>query len=333
VVSEAGWRDLKRFWRAFGASLALAGMGLMPLQAGAASTLPFGLPQPRPAFPFALDGSSVSPGALSPPDFDPAAALFSSLLSYEAMRTIAPNTFGDFVSALPVPGQGLSSAFGTSGMSAVAPMSSVEGIDPDVAAMLSGAVSSVASGQLGGAAGGGGGSGGGASVGGGIGSSSSGVNVTGAVVGSPGGAVIGSPGTLSAISNGAGIAPTCGANEVSTRLQAGGQYWSGQAVSAAPVQFPPGVFAGMEGGNPLGDLGPTGSPTNIAPQGAAGAWCVPPPTPFSESSPLESHVLWIAFILVGGGILVFFLSRGVHRPARSFEGSSVVVQRKEVWLR
>ena len=337
VVSETrrGW--WQRSWRALWAVIVLAGVGLMPLRGHAAGPYPFsgpqlqpfGLPHPRPPFPFAADGSSISPGALSAPNFDPASTSFFSLLSYEAMRNLAPNAFGDFVSATGGPGRALSSAFGATSQSAVAPMPALDGVDPDVAAMLSSSVSSIASGS--GASGGSGTSG--SMSGAGIVSSSAGINATGAVVGSSGGSVIGPPGTLSETTPAAGIAPACGANEVSSQLQSGGQYWSGQAVSATPVQFPSGVFVGMEGNNPLGDLGPTGNPINVVAQGPAGGWCLPPQTPFSESSPLESRVIWLGFIIVSGGVVVFLLSRGVHRPARSFDDSSELVRRKEVWQR
>ena len=332
VVRAHGRYARKWAWFMLGAAITL--VCLMPLRANAAGAFPFngpqlqpfGLPQPRPPFPFAANGSSVSPGALSAPNFDPASSSLFSLLSYGAMRNLAPNAFGDFVNATGGPGPELSSAIGDTSMSAVAPMSALEGVDPDVAAMLSSSVSSIANGS------GGNSSGTSSSISGaGIISGSAGINATGAVVGSSGGAVIGPPGTLSETTAAAGIAPVCGANEVSSGLQAGGEYWSGQAVSAAPVQFAHGVFVGMEGGTPLGDLGPTGNPTNIMAQGPAGGWCIPPQTPFSDSSPLESRVAWILFIIVAGGLVIFLLSRGVHRPVRAFEGSSGPGRTNELW--
>jgi hypothetical protein len=329
VVSIDKRRARRPLGRALGAAIALAGIGLIPFRADAAGPQlqPFGLPQPRPPFPFAANGSSVSPGALSAPDFDPASSSLFSLLSSQAMRNLAPNAFGDFISATGRPGPVLSSAFGSSSQSAVPPMPALDGVDPDVAAMLSSSVSSIANGS--GASGAAGTSAG--MSGAGIVSSSAGINATGAVVGSSGGSVIGPPGTLSETTAAVGIAPVCGANQVSSRLQAGGEYWTGQAVSATPVQFPPGVFAGMHGGDPLGDLGPTGNPTNVASQGQAGAWCIPGQTSFYESSPLESRVAWIVFVIVTGGIVIFLLSRGVHRPARSLEGSSLLGYRNEAW--
>lgn len=338
MVSKTKRRARTRLARVLGVvtAMGLGGIVSTSLQTHAEGPLPFngpqlqpfGLPQPRPPFPYGLNGSSISPRALSPPNFDPASSTFFSLLSSEAMRTLAPNAFGNFVSATG-PGRALSSAFGDSSKSAVAPMPALEGADPDVAAMLNSSVSSITNAS--GASGATGTSGN--MNGAGIVSSSAGINATGAVVGSSGGAVIGPPGTLSETTPAAGIAPGCGANEVSSQLQSGGEYWTSQAVSATPVQFPPGVFAGMGSGNALGGLAPAGNPSNVVSQGPTGAWCVTGQTPFSESSPLESRVLWIGFIIVTGGVVVFLLSRGVHRPARSFERSSVLMDQNEVWSR
>jgi hypothetical protein len=303
VVSKTKRRARTRLARVLGVvtAMGLGGIVSTSLQTHAEGPLPFngpqlqpfGLPQPRPPFPYGLNGSSISPRALSPPNFDPASSTFFSLLSSEAMRTLAPNAFGNFVSATG-PGRALSSAFGDSSKSAVAPMPALEGVDPDVAAMLNSSVSSITNAS--GASGATGTSGN--MNGAGIVSSSAGINATGAVVGSSGGA-----------------------------------YWTSQAVSATPVQFPPGVFAGMGSGNALGGLAPAGNPSNVVSQGPTGAWCVTGQTPFSESSPLESRVLWIGFIIVTGGVVVFLLSRGVHRPARSFERSSVLMDQNEVWSR
>jgi hypothetical protein len=67
--------------------------------------------------------------------------------------------------------------------------------------------------------------------------------------------------------------------------------------------------------NPLGGLGPTCDRTNLVAPGPAGGWCRPGREPFSLSSPLEDDLLWIAFSIVFGALLVAWLSRGARLPA------------------
>ena len=90
-------------------------------------------------------------------------------------------------------------------------------------------------------------------------------------------------------------------------------------MSAAPVQFPPGVFTGstLEVANPLGDptSGPTGDRSNLPPPGPAGAWCRPLPVPFAQSDPLASRTLWIWVGVLLVMVFVFWLSRGWKMPA------------------
>jgi hypothetical protein len=107
---------------------------------------------------------------------------------------------------------------------------------------------------------------------------------------------------------------SCG-TQVPNELQTGGEFWNAQAASPPPVQFAKGVFVGDELGNPLGDLGPTGNPTNLTRPGPAGAWCSPDYTPFSMSGPLESDALWILFSILLAALLVAWLSRGYRLPA------------------
>jgi hypothetical protein len=96
------------------------------------------------------------------------------------------------------------------------------------------------------------------------------------------------------------------------QLQAGGEFWSTQAVSVTPVQLPWGQFAS----NPLGDptQGPSGHPSNVSAPGPAGAWCRPPSVPFAQSSPLMSRTFWTPIGIVLLGIVVLWLSRGVKLP-------------------
>jgi hypothetical protein len=116
-----------------------------------------------------------------------------------------------------------------------------------------------------------------------------------------------------------GIRPVCNNNKTAMRLQAGGDFRPAQIPSAAPVQFPRGVFIGssLDVTNSQDDPidGPSGDRANLPPPGPAGAWCLPAPVPFSQSSPLASRAFWTPFILAFGGIVVFVLSRGVKIPA------------------
>jgi hypothetical protein len=115
--------------------------------------------------------------------------------------------------------------------------------------------------------------------------------------------------------------PICTDDEVADKLQAGGEYWNDQGASlggarASPAQFPLGVFTRpVMVANPLAGLGPSGDRTNLVSPGPAGGWCRPGREPFSLSSPLEDSLLWIAFSIVLGAVLVAWLSRGARLPA------------------
>ena len=239
--------------------------------------------------------------------YDPAAAHFYSLLSFGAMRLIAPAIFGDFQS--PV-------------VQSYAPQWSgimQEGADFDtaVSTMLNGIVQqdllptggALMAAEFG------------------IGASANSAAedpAAPALSNSPNLNVsvptaVGEPGDPAAEAG--GIAPICEEDEVADRLQAGGEYWSHQEAGVvgaglAPVQFPLGVlarsisFAGLQGG-----LGPTGNRTNLAAPGPAGGWCRPGRELFSLTSPLEDSLLWIAFSVVLGALLVVWLSRGARLPA------------------
>jgi hypothetical protein len=123
-----------------------------------------------------------------------------------------------------------------------------------------------------------------------------------------------------------GIEPICAEDEVADKLQAGGEYWNDQGASVggarlAPAQFPLGVFARpVTLANPLGDLGPTGDRTNLAAPGPAGGWCRPGREPFSLTSPLEDNLLWIAFSVVLGAVLIAWLSRGADLNGGGLDG-------------
>jgi hypothetical protein len=118
-----------------------------------------------------------------------------------------------------------------------------------------------------------------------------------------------------------GIEPICTDDEVADKLQAGGEYWNDQGASVggarlAPAQFPLGVFTRpVMLANPLGGLGPSGDRSNLVAPGPAGGWCRPGRESFSLSSPLENDLLWIAFSIVLGAVLVAWMSRGARLPA------------------
>jgi hypothetical protein len=235
----------------------------------------------------------VAPGALSQAQvFDPAAAQLFSLWSDQAMSVIAPVIFGDFL-----PPSALSSSFG---LSAVAPMAQTQGVDPSVSTFLNYTVqpgllpgngedeaeqTAVPS------------------------SGSAVLGSNGPIVGSNGD-VISTPGTLPIVSAAGGIMPVCTDSAEANELQVGGEYWNGQAVSTSPAQFPGGVFAGGDRANPLGGLGPTGNPANIAGP-AASSWCSGTP-PFSTIS----RIIWILVIVMLVALAVFWLSRGFKIPSR-----------------
>ena len=110
-----------------------------------------------------------------------------------------------------------------------------------------------------------------------------------------------------------GIPVGCPDDQTESQLQAGGQFWTPQARSAAPVQFPGAVFIGsrLASKDPLG-LGPMGHPVNVPPAGHAGSWCRPPSTPMSQSSPLEHRSFWIVLFFPLAVFLVFWASRGIR---------------------
>jgi hypothetical protein len=224
------------------------------------------------------------------PVFDPASAQFFSLLSYGAMSVIAPIIYGDFVSPIGLPDQSLSSAFGSNG---IWPMPETQAIDPAVTTMLDGTLEQ------------------------------------GLLPPRPGADELGVASRAGAVGSSAvptistmGLVPQCGDNQLAKRLQAGGEFWEPQAVSASPALFRPGVFTSIAVQNPLG-LGPTGSRSNLPLPGPAGAWCRPAADPSSQNSPLDSPVLWIGIGILLVGIVVFWLSRGFTMPTR---GGPFVVQ-------
>ena len=102
------------------------------------------------------------------------------------------------------------------------------------------------------------------------------------------------------------------------QLQAGGEFWSAQAISAAPGQFPAAEFIASSYVNPdnLGDptLDPRGDRSNLSLPGPEGAWCQAPPVRFDQSSPLASRTFWTPFALVLAGVGVLWMSRGVRLP-------------------
>jgi hypothetical protein len=210
------------------------------------------------------------------------------------MSVIAPMIFGDFL-----PPSALSSSFG---LSAVAPMAQTQGVDPSVSTLLN---TTVQPGLLPGDSQGE--------------AEQTAVPSSGtAVLGSSGsivglnGNIISTPGTLPIISAAGGIVSVCTESAEASELQVGGEYWNGQAVGTSPVQFPTGVFTGGDPANPLGDLGPTGDPTNISGPGPAGSWCRPGAPPFSTS-----RIFWIMIIVMLVALAVFWLSRGFKMPSRN----------------
>jgi hypothetical protein len=293
------------YWWLLRATILLAVITVQPIPTQSA-----GLSSRGSSIPFALNGSAVSPEALSQKQvFDPAGAQFFSFWSYGAMSVIAPVIFGDFL-----PPTALSSGFG---LNAGAPMPISAGTDPALASVLD---STLQKGFL---------PAGGAAeaeefditsrraV---VGKNGAGVDWTAAAVG---GAIpistLDEAGAIKATSIAGGTQLVCGDDQLERRLQAGGEFWNGQAASAMPVQFPPGLFTGpVEVGNPLGGLGPKGNPTNLSAPGQAGGWCRPPHGPFSDSSPLEDRFFWIGVGVVLTSFLVFLLSRGMKMPAGSF---------------
>ena len=113
-----------------------------------------------------------------------------------------------------------------------------------------------------------------------------------------------------------GSQAVCGSDQLAMRLQAGGGFWTSQAVSGAPVGLPLGVFTASApaNANPLA-LGPGGDRSNLSPPGPAGAWCRPLPVPFARSSPLASRIFWTPVAIVLVAVAVFWSSRGVKMPS------------------
>ncbi len=129
------------------------------------------------------------------------------------------------------------------------------------------------------------------------------------------GAAAGGPAPISRRVLRGGTNAACGNDQLTARLQAGGEFWTSRAVSTAPAGFPPGVFTGsvVANANPLA-LGPGGDRSNLPAPGPAGDWCRPPPVPFARSSPLASRIFWTPVAVVLAGIAVFWLSRGMKTP-------------------
>lgn len=292
VAVTTGRRARRDYWSLLRAAVLLAGIAVPPTptqSAGFSAT-----ESPNRASPFASGGSAA--GALRQTQaFDPAAAALSSMMSYGAMSVIAPTLYGDFVSPTA-----LSFALGLSG---VGSMPQTMGLDPATSTMLDGVLQQGVP------------PGGGSAEEFGVGASGAGVALSGVVAGLSGGvSTISGAGGLWAISSAEAIQPLCSDNQMAKRLQAGGEFWNAQGVSDTRVRFPQGVFTGIDVGNPLGGLGPSGNPSNLSPPGPGGGWCRPSPGPFSVSSPLESRFFWIVAFTMLFGVVVFWLSRGMKVP-------------------
>jgi hypothetical protein len=257
-------------------------------------------------------GGSAGPSLATSPwaddqGYDPAAAYFYSLLSFGAMSVVAPAVFGDFQSPVAV-------SF-TPQWGWIMPQGA--GFDAAVSTMLNGVVQQELLPT------------GGALIAEefGIGSSpDSGSNDEAARQSTNGSDFGASVPTVTGDMNdppieAGGIEPICTDDEIADQLQAGGQYWNDQGAGLgagrlAPAQFPLGVFTRpIMLANPLGGLGPSGDRSNVVAPGPAGGWCRPGREPFSLSSPLEDDLLWIAFSIVLGAVLVAWLSRGARLSA------------------
>jgi len=107
----------------------------------------------------------------------------------------------------------------------------------------------------------------------------------------------------------------CTENQTERNLQAGGQFWNSQALSAPPSAFPLSVLTASAQGHadPL-QLGPVGGRSNVPSPGPAGSWCLPPPSPTSASDPLEQAPLMVPIGILVAFALVFWLTRGVKMP-------------------
>ena len=270
--------------------------------------------QPTNAWPRASLASASTAGSSLPAflqaqdqDYDPVAANFYSLLSFGAMRLIAPAIFGDFQSptalsyapqwdGIMVEGAGVDTAVSTM-LNAMAQ----QDLLPTGGALMAkefaitASPDSAADGDVAPPL-----------------ANSSNLNVS---------APIGTGGLGDPAVEAGGIEPICAEDEVAGRLQAGGEYWNDERAGIggarlAPAQFPLGAFARpVRLANPLSGLGPTGDRTNLAAPGPAGAWCRPGRGAFPLTSPLEDDLLWIGFSIALGALLVAWLSRGARLPA------------------
>lgn len=97
-------------------------------------------------------------------------------------------------------------------------------------------------------------------------------------------------------------------------LQAGGQFWSRQAVSVPPAQFAP--ASPLPNPEPLEDpaFTPSANRSNLILSSLAGAWCRPPPVPFAQTSPLATYAFWTPCIFLFAAAMAFWMSRGVAMP-------------------
>lgn len=270
---------------------------LMAMSTGALSAgAPLSLDRPAPGATFR--SLQVTPDrAFEDRLFDPAAAQFNSLLSYEAMSLLAPTIFGDFQSATAVSLPSISGGSGfmqaNSGLDPVAAAAIDTIVQPDlmlnVTAMLADAI--------------------------GVGPSSAAPTAAGGTTApTQNNGAVGDDDLIVAPSRNvgaSGLELKCG-TELQQSLQTGGEFWSCQD-EGAPVQFPEGVFARGDGGDPLA-LGPIGDRTNLPRPVAHGDWCSPFVTPFSLSGPLQSTVVWILFYCVLAALIVAWLSRGHRLP-------------------
>jgi hypothetical protein len=253
--------------------------------------------------------------------FDPAAAAFSSLLSYSAMSVIAPSIYGAFLSPTQLTFSSGSSAVGP------IPMPQSMGLDPAASTMLNNIVQEglLPGGDSAGAEEFGvGSSGAGISLSGDIvGLSGAGIASSGVVAGVSGGmsSATSAVGTLPTTTSAGGVQPVCIDDQLAKQLHASGAIWNGEGPDASPVSFPPHVFAGTKSKavNALGDptVGASGDRSNLVKLGPAGAWCRPAPTPFWQTGPLSSRLFWFPIIVLLVSLIVFWLSRGVKMPTRN----------------
>jgi len=240
--------------------------------------------------------------------FDPAATAFSSQLSYGAMREIAPILFGDFLSPTSlklapsyVGPMGLTAAFDpavSTTLNQTFQQALVPAGGPAEAEEFAVGQSDVALPSAFPAA------------------HSAGPPSTDQFVGIVGySATAGDLPSLSLDDLGGRTPSVCPDSETARGLETSSRFWGPQTISALPTDFPKGVFSGRNESNPLGDLGPIGDRANLPSTGPAGSWCRPGPTPFDLTSPLEDRLVWILFGLLAGGLLVFYLTRGISLPA------------------